>query len=117
MGIASASYHAVLSVHFLLVLRRGWTEADLRRIEPYLHAVPVLWSVGTAVAGWALGRYGNATRWCWIKADYDQYRWAFFYAPLWAAIPETNVHSVGGDGGEDDEDEESCGQDKTAQTP
>ena len=58
----------------------------MRKIEYYLHGIPILWSVGTAVAGAFIGIYDNALLWCWISSKYDQYRWSLFYGPLWLMI-------------------------------
>jgi hypothetical protein len=75
-----------LAIYFFLVVRCGWTEAVLHKVEPDLQAVPLLWSTGTAIAGLPLSIFGNANLWCWIAPSYDSYRWGFFYGPLWLMI-------------------------------
>lgn len=91
-GIASSFYNASLSIFYLLVIRYGWREDQIRRIEPLLHAVPILWGLSTAIAGIPLTIFNSANLWCWIApyqdrgTNADLYRWVFFYGPLWIMI-------------------------------
>lgn len=85
-GIASSFYNTALSLYFLLVIRYGWKESQIKKIEPFLHVIPLLWGFGTSFAGLGLGIFGNANLWCWIARKYNVYRWAFFYGPLWTMI-------------------------------
>jgi len=93
-GITSSFYNASLSLYYLLVIRYSWTDTSIRRIEPFLHGVPLFWGLATAIAGLPLTLFNSANLWCWI-AEYpaagrgknaDIFRWAFFYAPLWLMI-------------------------------
>jgi hypothetical protein len=102
-GISSSFYNASLSTYYLLVIRYGWKEHQIKRIEPYLHAAPCLWAGCTAIAGLPLKLFNNANLWCWIAPlpstcvsdpavdcirghHAEIYRWAFFYGPLWIMI-------------------------------
>ena len=85
-GIASSFYNAGLALYYLLVIKYGWREEQVQRIEPLLHAIPILWATGTATCAASLGILESANLWCWISPSADQYRWAFFYGPLWVMI-------------------------------
>jgi hypothetical protein len=85
-GITSSFYNASLSVYFLLVIRYGWQDSRIKRLEPWLHALPLLWGFGTSIAGLSVGIFGNANLWCWISPQYNIYHWSFFYGPLWIMV-------------------------------
>jgi G protein-coupled glucose receptor regulating Gpa2 len=85
-GVTSSFYNASISLYFLLVIRYGWKESQIKKIEPLLHIVPLFWGFGTSFAGLKPGIFGNAYLWCWIKKSSNVYRWAFFYGPLWTMI-------------------------------
>lgn len=86
LGICSSFYNASLSIYYVLVIVWNWNDSQLRKVEWMLHLVPILFAVTTATAGVLLDIYGNATLWCFISAEHDPYRWAFFYGPLWVNI-------------------------------
>ena len=55
----------MLCLYYLLIIRNGWSESHIRRIEPYLHVAPL-------VVGWTMGIVGlpltlyNPSGWlCW----------------------------------------------------
>lgn len=50
-------YNAALFVYFLLVVRYRWTQDTLSKIEPVLHAIPLLYPLSFAVAGLAMDVY------------------------------------------------------------
>jgi hypothetical protein len=85
-GIASILYNASLSLYFVLVICYGWRDHQVRRVEPYLHAAPLLWALGTSVAGLGLDAFGSANLWCWVRPSSQAFRWAAFYCPLWLMI-------------------------------
>jgi hypothetical protein len=99
-GISSPLYNASLSIYYLLVIRYGWTEEQMQRIEPFLHGVPLLWGLGTGVAGLFLTIFNSANLWCWVApyedrgANADMYRWGFFYGPLWLMVILVTVNLV-----------------------
>jgi hypothetical protein len=99
-GITSPIYNASLSIYYLLVIRYGWKEEQLKSIEPFLHGVPLLWGLGTAIAGLFLTIFNSATLWCWVAPYEDRgenadiYRWAFFYGPLWLMVVLVTVNLI-----------------------
>jgi G protein-coupled glucose receptor regulating Gpa2 len=93
-AITSSFYHTSLALYFLLVVRYGWKEHQIQKIEPYLLVIPLLWGFGTSIAGLGLGIFGNAILWCWIERTYNMYRWAFFYGPLWTMIVLVTIMSI-----------------------
>lgn len=98
--IVSSFYSVSLAIYYTVVLRYDWSEERVRRLEPYLHSVPLLWGVGTGIIGISLKLYNPAGLWCWIApwpvgcvgeecirgANANMYRWLFFYGPLWINI-------------------------------
>jgi len=106
-------YMCALQLQYLWAVKYGWPERKIRKIEPYLHGFPIVFSLATATTGLALKLYNPAGWNCWIgplpsdcvsshqvkkggtdltetnceRGDNAEiYRWAFFYAPLWVAI-------------------------------
>lgn len=90
--ISSPLYNATMSVYFLLVIRYGWRDSSTRKVEPWLHAFPLVFGLGTAVTALVLNRYGNTVFWCWITGEI--YQGAFFYFPLWIAIFVVTVSCI-----------------------
>lgn len=100
MYVVSSFYSVSLAVYYTVVLRYNWNEERVRRLEPYLHTLPMLWGVGTGIIGIPLKLYNNAGVWCWIAPfpagcvgedcirgrDANFYRWLLFYGPLWVNI-------------------------------
>ena len=68
-ALTSIFYNASLTVFFLLVVKYGYKEHVIRRkVELWLHVIPLLVGWGTAVAGLPLQLY-NAFGWtCWINS-------------------------------------------------
>lgn len=78
-------YNTSLSLYFLLVIRYGWKDGKLRRLEPYLHAAPLLFGLGTATATASLGIHGVPELQpvsCWIDSKYSSYQWSFMFGPV-----------------------------------
>ena len=90
--IASSFYNASLSIFYLLVIRYGWKDDRIRRLEPLFHCLSISWGLITAIVGLPLTLFNNANLWCWIAPYQDRgesaelYRWLFFYGPLWFMI-------------------------------
>ena len=88
-GISSAIYNGSLSFYYLLVVRYGWREDKMKKIEWFLHGIPLLFGLGTAIVGLPLILYNPANFWCSTAPTHDRgahaqaFRWAFFYGPLW----------------------------------
>ena len=106
-------YMCGLQLQYLLVIKYGWNAKKVRKIEHWLHALPICFGLGTASAATALDLMNPANWDCWIApypadctASYvikqgkseltetdcirgdnaELYRWAFFFGPLWLAI-------------------------------
>lgn len=58
-------YQNSLQSQYLLVIRMGWREGQVRKIEKYLHLIPWSFGLGTAVAGAVLKLYNPADFDCW----------------------------------------------------
>lgn len=115
LAIIAPLYNASLSLYYLLMIRYGWVERRLKRLRLPIQVCVLSFGIGAAVAGLFLTLYNNALLWCW-QASYPPgcvdsssatspeeetctrgdnantiYRFAFFYAPLWAAISFATV--------------------------
>jgi len=110
LSIGGVLTNASLSIYYFLVIVWGWKTRDILKVEPYLLALPLVWGLGTAIAGLVLDLYNPASWDCWIAAypanctqshelkntdeqtdcergdNADIYQWAFFFGPLWASI-------------------------------
>jgi hypothetical protein len=103
LGLGSAVYFAVLCLYYNLVIRHGWSERRLLKVEKYLHIVPTVIGLGTALAGVPLKLYNEAVLWCWIASFPDEcditpdiecerghhakiYQFAFYFGPLWCCF-------------------------------
>ena len=87
LNIASPLYNISLAVYYLLVVRGVWDEDQIKkRASSWLLLPPLLFGLAVAFAGLGLDLYAPANLWCWIDASYSQYRWGFFYGPLWFSI-------------------------------
>jgi hypothetical protein len=94
-GIASSFYNASLSFYYLLVVRYGWKEHQLKWVERlFFHSIPLLWGLVSAIAGLSIGVYGNASLWCWVSPLYQKFRWTAFYGPLWVMIGIVTINSL-----------------------
>ncbi|KAG7362654.1 hypothetical protein IV203_026014 [Nitzschia inconspicua] len=104
LGIISPIYNVCLAFYYILVVKNGVTENQLRKYaEPLMHLSAMGFGVVTAAISLKLTLFNNADVWCWIAPlPFDckeshrfgetncirgdnafVYRWAFFYAPLW----------------------------------
>ena len=93
-GIASSVYNVSLSLYYVLVIKYGWRNQRLRRIESYMHVIPWAWGAGSATAGLVLDAYRVAGIWCWVAPaegilteDFvDGLRFILLYGPLWTML-------------------------------
>jgi hypothetical protein len=108
LGLAVPVYNASLSIYYLLKIKYNVSDDVLRlRVEPYLHAVSIVFPLATCITCLALDLFNNANLWCWIapypldcagsgiKGHDDpcirgdnawKYRWGFYFVPLWLCI-------------------------------
>ncbi|CAI6337753.1 unnamed protein product [Periconia digitata] len=81
-----------MALNVQLVFFRGYTSAKLRHLEKWYfisaYGIPGI----TAIVYIFMDHLSNtrtigpATLWCWVSADVDWMRIAFFYAPIWFVI-------------------------------
>ena len=63
-------YSGYLSFYFLLTIRFGMTAKNFaRQVEPWMHGLAIVWSVGTAIFGATIGMFGPQIfiSGCWVK--------------------------------------------------
>mmetsp|Transcript_55292 Transcript_55292/g.83662 ORF Transcript_55292/g.83662 Transcript_55292/m.83662 type:complete len:464 (+) Transcript_55292:119-1510(+) len=99
-NLITPMYNGMLAIFYLLLLRYNWTDSRIKKIEPWLHAIPMTLGWGTAFAGLFLDLYGPANWISWIAPfpsaaacqvretcergyNFNFYRWAFLYAEVW----------------------------------
>ena len=90
----------MLSTFYLLKIRFNVQDDKLKRLEPALHAFPILFALSTSITALAKRLYGNVFWTCWINPDPPQpdfryYQWFFLFAPVWICIIyQTSVMST-----------------------
>ncbi|KAL7526342.1 hypothetical protein ACHAXR_001436 [Thalassiosira sp. AJA248-18] len=77
-------YNLCLAIYYYLVIVKN--SQPSRVVEGCMHFVCLGAAFSTAIASLAMGLFGYALFWCWIKGEYNMFRWLFFYGPLWANI-------------------------------
>lgn len=68
LGAASFAYSSMLLGYFVLVIRYNATTRSLRRIEPFMHAIPIVFHAATALLGLAWKVYNPSGIHCWVGA-------------------------------------------------
>lgn len=107
LGVGAPMYNCSLSFYYLVVIAFAFTEERVKEFEWFMHGIPLVFSIGTAVAGLPLTLYNNAYLWCWIAAlpnDCENgtnqggegpcqrghyawvFRWAIYYGPVWFCV-------------------------------
>jgi len=66
IGVSSVMYNASLSTYYLLVIRYGWPESRIVKVEPLLHAIPLIFGFATMIAGLFLQLFNYGVWDCWI---------------------------------------------------
>ena len=46
LSTITTGYNAMLSLYYFLVISHGWSERRIKRVEPYLHAYPIIFGLG-----------------------------------------------------------------------
>ena len=111
LAIGAPMYNCLLSLFYLLTIRYGWSEKRLRKIEPLLNAIILIFAVGTSIALLPLGQYNHIGAVCWVmglpqgcgNSNYQpgdepcergDFAWLYgvslFYGPLWCCIVFTS---------------------------
>eukprot|EP00580_Thalassiosira_gravida_P020530 CAMPEP_0201679794 /NCGR_PEP_ID=MMETSP0494-20130426/49319_1 /ASSEMBLY_ACC=CAM_ASM_000839 /TAXON_ID=420259 /ORGANISM="Thalassiosira gravida, Strain GMp14c1" /LENGTH=447 /DNA_ID=CAMNT_0048163387 /DNA_START=131 /DNA_END=1474 /DNA_ORIENTATION=+ len=104
-NLATPLYNASLCVYYVLVIRDGWKEDQIRTTaEPLMHLIPIIVAFTIAILGIPFTLYNNSGWLCWI-ASYpgkcegdtctrgehaDIFRWVH-YAIIWSAILSVTV--------------------------
>lgn len=104
-NLATPLYNASLCAYYVLVIRNGWAEDQIRqKAEPFMHFFPVAIAFTIAILGIPFTLYNNSGWLCWI-APYPSgcqgdecergkhaniFRWVH-YAIIWSAILTVTV--------------------------
>ena len=70
LGLCGATlYQASLVCYYFLTIVKGMSKSRVKKWEPFLHAIPCITALGTAIAGLVLDLYNPMTRgsMCWIR--------------------------------------------------
>jgi len=67
LGLGSFCYSQMLMLYFVLVICYNVRDSVIeRRVEPFMHLLPVAFYLGTAVAGLGLGIFNFSGNTCWV---------------------------------------------------
>ena len=71
LGLCGAVLYILsLSVYFLLVIRFNMQEVKIRKYaEPFLHAVPIIYSLTVSIYIYAVKNYNISLSYCWIESN------------------------------------------------
>lgn len=106
-GVAAVMYNASMSTYYLLRIRYGWTPRKIAKVEPFMHAIPLLFGLATMIASLTLDLFNSGLFDCWI-APFPQgceeswrnggvttcergdnaslYQWLFDLIPKWSSV-------------------------------
>ena len=115
IAIGAPMYNTCLALYYLLTIKYGWREEQLRRIEPWLHAFVLIFAFGTGIILIPLNTYNHIGAVCWaeglpqgcensnyqpsdVPCERGNYAWiygfALFYGPLWICMVFTTIAMV-----------------------
>jgi hypothetical protein len=83
LSIASPLYNTALSIYYLLAIRFHYAEDEIRKFEPYIHGLTIIFSLSTATLGLALNLYSEASFGCWIASDSTHDYKFIFQIAMW----------------------------------
>lgn len=85
-------YNVMLAIYYLLAVKHRMRDNEMRKIEAFMHTVPILFGIITTSICLALDLFNDASLWCWIAPNGDgspsiwaACRWGLYYGPLWAS--------------------------------
>lgn len=84
LSIASPLYNTALSIYYLLVIRYQFSEDEIRKLEPWMHYLTIIFSFSTATLGLALDLYKEARFGCWIASESTD-EFLIFQIAMWLA--------------------------------
>jgi hypothetical protein len=97
-----AYWALAMAINVYLTFYRKYDARQLRKMEiPYLfccYGIPLIPGLTFIfVSNQHAGRpYGDAVLWCWLKSEWEVYRIATFYGPIWYgsqhSLPRTSPH-------------------------
>ncbi|KAF1838756.1 G protein coupled receptor family protein [Decorospora gaudefroyi] len=99
---ADAFWVLCMATNVFLVFFNGYDAQQLRHLEKWYfvfsYGLPGIPSIVYVILGRTGHQImGSATLWCWVKADVDWMRIAFFYGPVWVVIAATiSIYTVTG---------------------
>ena len=75
VGAAAPMYNSILCIYLLMCIKYRWTDEQLKKlILPMLHAVILVWAIGSATAGLLLELYNfGGILGCWIDDAQEYY--------------------------------------------
>ncbi|CAJ1953969.1 unnamed protein product [Cylindrotheca closterium] len=102
-SLSSILYNGSLTLYYLLTIAFSWRLDKIKRIEPFLHGLPLVIGWSTAFATLPMNLMNPIGWTCWIGSfpvscivnpdiectrgeNSSIYRWVFFHAELWACF-------------------------------
>lgn len=79
-------YGVSMALFFMLIIQFRWRDARIQRLEPLLHAIPILWGICSAVGGHSAGLFGVGYPFCWMEHSNKRAliaRWVIVFVPAW----------------------------------
>jgi hypothetical protein len=114
-GVIATMYNGSLSTYYLLKIRYGWTSSQIACVEPWMHAIPLIFGIATMIASLKLNLFNSGLFDCWI-APFPQgcqeswrnngettcgrgdnaslYQWLFDLIPKWTSILLVTINMV-----------------------
>ena len=86
LGVATPIYTAELAIYYFLVISAGWKEERLKKIEIIVHIIPSAFAFASSIVGIVTNSFESSILWCWYGPDSNNFRFGFFYGPLWFCI-------------------------------
>jgi len=79
-------YNVMLAIYYLLAVKHRMRDNEMRKIEAFMHTVPILFGIITTSICLALDLFNDASLWCWIAPNGDgspsiwaACRWGLYY--------------------------------------
>ena len=102
-AVATPLYNSTLAVFYLLVVKYGWRDNKIEKIEWILHTIPVGYAFVTSTFAVAAKLYGMVEWTCWIlpfnptipgddedltpiQSKFRYFQWIFLFGPVWVCI-------------------------------
>jgi len=86
-GQACQCWCCTVGINLLLQIMFYWRDEQCRRLMKYWHFIIWTWSLTSAlIPVAAIGGYEELETWCWVGADYPNYRMGVYYYPIWVIL-------------------------------